>query len=224
MKNKYLAITLLSLATACCLPFALASNNNSNSNIDKLIHNNQGLSPQILKMGINAYKYAKAHGQVNKRYLTIVNLSAPSKDKRLWVIDLKTDKIIAHTLVANGKNSGVYRGTKFSNKAGSDESSLGVYVTGKPYVGHDGYSMRLHGIEPGVNNNAFKRAIVMHPAWYVSKSFAKEHGRVGRSWGCFALSKTMAPKIIHIIKGGSVLFAYASPEKYDPAVNGDDLA
>jgi len=175
-----------------------------------------GINPSALKLGMNAYKYAQEHGKVNKPYLTIVDLSMPSKERRLWVIDVKNNQVLANELVANGKNSGIDRGVRFSNAPSSKESSLGVYETSNTYIGKHGQSLRVVGLERGINNNALSRAIVVHPAAYVNSEFAASHGRVGNSWGCFALSPRVAPKVINLIKGGSVIFAYAPQEKSDP--------
>jgi hypothetical protein len=175
-----------------------------------------GINPSALKLGMNAYKYAQEHGKVNKPYLTIVDLSMPSKERRLWVINVKTNQVLANELVANGKNSGIDRGVRFSNSPSSKESSLGVYQTSNTYIGKHGQSLRVIGLEKGINSNALSRAIVVHPAAYVNSEFAKTHGRVGNSWGCFALSQRVAPKVINLIKGGSVIFAYAPQEKSDP--------
>lgn len=187
-----------------------SSNTIQENNIHQLINNNENLNPRILKLGLTAYRWAKMHRHVQKTILTIVNFNMPSRKKRLWVIDLHTDKILAYTLVANGKDK------NFSNQLDSDGTSLGIYLTGNTYIGKHGYSLRLHGLEKGINNNAYARAVVIHPAWYVSTAFAKKYGRLGRSWGCFALNKQIASKIIHIIKNGSVLFAYATLESHDP--------
>lgn len=175
-----------------------------------------GINPTALKLGMNAYKFAQEHGKVDKPYLTIVDLSMPSKERRLWVIDVKNDQVLANELVANGKNSGIDRGVRFSNSPSSKESSLGVYETSNTYIGKHGQSLRVIGLEKGINNNALSRAIVMHPAAYVNREFAKTHGRVGNSWGCFAISQRVAPKVINLIKGGSVIFAYAPQENRDP--------
>lgn len=174
-----------------------------------------GLSPNALKLGLNAYQWAVKHGGVKKPYLTIVDFSIPSKEKRMWVINLNTNKVLMKTLVANGKNSGTYKATRFSNASGSLESSLGVYVTGVQYYGNDGLSLHVKGLQPGVNSNAYGRAIEFHGAAYVSPSFAAAHGYVGRSWGCFALDKVILPKVIGTIKDGSVVFAYASGNAKD---------
>lgn len=188
------------------------------SSITNLINNKEGLSKHILQLGINAYHYAEVHGRVTKPYLVIADLSMLSKYKRLWIINVKTDKIVEHTYVANGKNSGLFRGTRFSNTPRSLQSSLGVYTTGPIFYGNDGISMRINGLEPGINSNAYSREVVFHGAWYVSQAFVNKYGRVGRSWGCFALPKSQISKVAHMINDGSVVFAYAPQENHDPAV------
>ncbi len=175
-----------------------------------------GINPKALQMGMKAYKWAQEHGKVNKPYLTIVDFSLPSKDRRLWIVDVKNDKVLANEYVANAKNSGVFKAVRFSNSPGSRESSLGVYETASTYIGKHGNSLRVIGLEKGINNNAYARAIVVHPAPYVSTAFAKANGREGNSWGCFALSPRVAPKVISLIKNGSVIFAYAPQENSDP--------
>lgn len=197
--------------------FALFANTFANTttnaiqtdSFNKIMQHPEGLSPKLLKLGLEAYQWAQHHGQVTKPYLTIVDLSMPSKYPRLWVIDLNTNRVTDHLLVANGKNSGVSKATRFSNQPGSKESSLGVYITGGKYYGDVGLAMRLYGLQPGINSNAYRRAIVMHGNWYVSKTFAKANGRVGRSYGCFTLSKAKVGEVVAKIKNGSVLYAYA---------------
>jgi len=140
--------------------------------------------------------------------LTIIDYSKPSSEKRLWVINLHEHSIDFHTLVAHGRGSGADKATKFSNVNNSKKSSLGVYLTSNAYVGHKGPAMRLIGLDKGFNTHALKRAVVMHGAKYVSKNFVNAHGRLGRSWGCPAVSKKLAKPIINEIKDGSILFAY----------------
>ena len=111
--------------------------------------------------------------------------------------------------MSHGINTGEETALHFSNTSGSKQSSLGLFMTGEVYQGRNGYSMRLDGMEAGVNDLARSRAIVMHGAWYVSEAFAKQHGRLGRSWGCPALSTTSARRVIDLIRGGSVLFVYS---------------
>jgi len=182
---------------------------NESSAMKSILASTTGLKPKVLMLGLNAYKWATKHSNVQKNYLTIVDFSIPSKDKRMWIINLNSDKVVIKALVANGKNSGLYKGTRFSNAHGTLESSLGVYLTGTTYYGNDGLSMHVHGLQPGLNSNAYSRTIEFHGATYVSPRFAKIYGRVGRSWGCFAMDKAIVPKVTSMIKNGSVVFAYA---------------
>lgn len=178
------------------------------------------LTPKVLKAAINGYLWAlKNHKVKNKKVLTVVNFAAPSYAKRMWVINLKKKKILMAMHVAQGKNTGLVYAKHFSNVPGSLESSPGVYTTGIEYYGEHGKSMRVHGLEQGINNNAYNRAIVIHPAWYVKPNFIREYGYTGRSWGCFAVDPTKAEKFMKNINHSSVLFAYAPPEKNDPVVN-----
>lgn len=178
------------------------------------------LTPTVLKAAINGYLWAiKNHKVGNKDILTIVNFNAPSYAKRMWVLNLKDDKILMAMHVAQGKNTGLIHAKYFSNVPGSLKSSPGVYTTGVEYYGEHGKSMRVHGLESGINNNAYNRAIVIHPAWYVKPAFIKEHGYTGRSWGCFAVNPARADQFMHNIDHNSVLFAYAKPEQHDPVVN-----
>ena len=179
-----------------------------------------GLSPNALKFAINAYQWALKHNAVaNPSVLTVVDYSQPSNKKRLWVIDLKDDRVLMHTYVAQARNTGTLYATHFSNNPGSRETSLGIYATMNPYDGEHGQSLHVKGLEPGINSNAESRAIEIHPAPYVTPTFIKTMGFAGRSWGCFAVNPAKAEKLISLIKNGSVLFAYASPEKYDERVN-----
>ncbi len=168
----------------------------------------QGLNPHVLGLALQAYKKLRQQGYDHQQVLTIVDYSKPSTEPRMWVIDLKNLKVAFQTLVAHGKNSGGNYADSFSNQPQSLKSSIGVYLTENTYVGHDGYSLRLDGLEPGFNSNAFSRDIIVHPANYVSESFAERHDRLGRSWGCFAVNPKIAPQLINNIKNGTVIFAY----------------
>lgn len=191
--------------------------NDESSTVKGILASTTGLKANVLKLGLNAYKWAEKQGKVKKHYLTIVDFSIPSKDKRMWIINLDTDKVVMKTLVANGKGSGLDKGIRFSNRQGSLMSSLGAYVTGVHYYGNDGLSLHVHGLQAGINSNAYSRTIEFHGAWYVSPSFAAKYGRVGRSWGCFALNKAMLPKVVKTIEDGSVVFAYANGHSQDYA-------
>ena len=150
----------------------------------------------------------------NEDIVSIIDFSKPSTEKRLFILDLKKHKILYHTYVAHGKNTGVNEAHKFSNNRGSNQSSLGLYRTGESYQGKHGYSLRLDGLEKGINDNARIRAVVIHSAWYVSEEFIKKHGRLGRSWGCPALPVDLSKEIIDLIKGGSCLYIYADDTEY----------
>lgn len=150
----------------------------------------------------------KKQGVITKDILTLVDFSLSSNLKRLWVIDLSTNTILYNSLVAHGRNSGDEFAKNFSNKGESFQSSLGFYATGEIYNGKHGRSLRLDGLEKGVNDNARSRAVVMHGADYVSDSFVKNHTRLGRSLGCPALPVELNDEIINLIKDKSCLFIY----------------
>jgi hypothetical protein len=152
--------------------------------------------------------------EINRDILGIIDFSKPSTQARLFIIDLKNKKLLIRSLVAHGKNSGENFASSFSNTSKSLKSCLGFFLTNETYYGKHGYSLRLDGLEKGINDNAKKRAIVIHGASYVSHEFAKAHGRIGRSWGCPALPIDLSEEIINKIKGGSCLFIYADDEYY----------
>jgi hypothetical protein len=160
-----------------------------------------------LEAALKAVERAKKAGRT-KRLLTLIDYSKPSAERRLWVIDLSTKRVLFHELVAHGKGSGDRVARRFSNEHATRASSLGLFETLETYEGKHGYSLKLRGLDPGVNDNAEARAIVVHAAWYVSDDFAKRHGRLGRSWGCPALDEKVAKRVIDTIKGESFLFAY----------------
>lgn len=180
-----------------------------------------GLTPKIVAYAVNAYRWAVKHNEVaNPSVLTIVDFKKPSFDKRLWVIDLKNDQVLLHTYVAQGKNTGAVYAKRFSNQPGSLESSPGIFTTARsPFYGEHGKALRIHGLEPGINSNAYDRAIEIHQAPYVTPAFIKQNGYAGRSWGCFAVNPARANEFIRLVKGGSVLFAYARPETDDSRVD-----
>jgi hypothetical protein len=111
-------------------------------------------------------------------------------------------------LAAHGKNSGDDRALRFSNAPQSLESSLGAFLTGETYMGKHGLSLRLAGLEKGINDNSLSRDIVIHGANYVSEAVARARGRIGRSWGCPAVRTEIARQLIETLKGGSLVVAY----------------
>ena len=162
----------------------------------------------ILELAALASNAARAQGFGTRPILTVIDYSLPSVNRRLWVLDLQADTVLFHERVAHGKGSGEYEAERFSNEHGSLTSSLGLFETAGTYEGKHGYSLRLRGLEEGFNDNAVQRNIVLHGAWYVTESFANDHGRVGRSWGCPALDPEVNRALIDAIKGGSLVFAY----------------
>lgn len=176
---------------------------------------NIGISKQLFDYAVKGYKYLAGKKSLrNTDIISIADLSKPSTEKRLYIININTGEVLFHTLVAHGKNSGQQYATNFSNDESSFESSLGFYITADTYEGKHGYSLRLNGCENGFNNNACKRAIVVHGASYVSESFIEQNGYLGRSHGCPAVPAQLSKKIIDIIKNGSCLFVYSPSKKY----------
>ena len=150
----------------------------------------------------------------NDKILTIVDYTRASHEKRMFVIDLEHRKLLYHSLVAHGRNSGVHFAEEFSNENRSLMSSPGFYRTAETYQGRHGYSLRLDGLEKGINDRARERAIVIHGADYVSKDFIEKHGRIGLSWGCPALPEELSREIIDVIKEGSCLYIHADGSSY----------
>lgn len=184
-----------------------------------ILHHAPALKPVVLRTAIKAYHWACARNSIPRSSrLTVVDFSLPSYEKRLWVIDLQTNHVLLHTYTAQGRASGTVYARHFSNQPGSLESSLGVYEITHSYSGKHGESLQLKGLEPGVNDNAEQREIVIHPAWYASPAFIKKYHRAGRSWGCFAVDPAVSRKLIRLTKGGSVLFAYAKQELHDSII------
>jgi len=177
--------------------------------LSPLLQQAPGLKADVLRLAMNAAKKAEDEGLVQRRdLLTVIDYSIPSSQPRLFVFDLASKKLLFRELVAHGKNSGDDVTTAFSNSPGSLETSLGLFVTADTYNGHNGYSLRLKGLEEGFNDMALDRAIVLHGAAYVSYEAVKVLGRLGRSWGCPAVSSLVSKKIIDTIRGGSAVFAY----------------
>jgi hypothetical protein len=172
-----------------------------------------GLGAEVLTLGLRAHERVRDAGLTDRSLVTIVDFSRLSREPRLWVVDVATGEILARELVAHGRNSGGDQADRFSNRSGSYQSSLGTFVTGSTYTGKHGRSLRLRGLDEGLNDNAFARAIVIHGADYVNEGIVKQLGRLGRSQGCPALSPAAAARVIDLIRDGTTFFAYyPSPE------------
>lgn len=220
MKNKVFLFSLVFLGIAGWGPISYAKHRSTGSknwirNEMALIEPQaDNLDPTVLKLSLKAYLKAREEGLDQKEMLTIIDYSKPSTERRLWVIDLKDGKVLFNTWVSHGRNSGEVNATSFSNEPGSLKSSYGVFETMTVYEGHNGESLHLKGLEPGINDNAYRRSIVMHGAWYVSPRVIDEYGTLGRSWGCPAVREQLAKPIINTIKGNTILFAYYPNQKW----------
>jgi len=163
---------------------------------------------EVLGVALKAYECARSTRLVAEGLLTIIDYTLPSTARRLWVIDVAARRVVFNELVAHGVASGENYAAAFSNEPGSRRSSLGLFRTEDVYVGEHGESLRLSGLEPGINDRAMERAIVMHGAPYVSRAVIAARGELGRSWGCPALEPGVERRVIERIKGGTALFAY----------------
>lgn len=175
----------------------------------KLISNASAADPKVLEMAARALSCGHEAGvSVHPATLSVIDYSRSSTQPRMWVFELEQGKLLFEERVAHGRNSGGDRATRFSNSPGSLMSSIGAFVTADTYEGRNGYSLRLHGLEPGFNDKAFERAIVIHGAPYVSEGLIQSQGRLGRSFGCPAVRPAIARSLIDSIRGGSFVFAY----------------
>ncbi|MGB5104006.1 MAG: murein L,D-transpeptidase catalytic domain family protein [Steroidobacteraceae bacterium] len=172
-------------------------------------------NPKVLSLATRAADCARRQGLLDGfKHLAVIDYSLPSTTPRLWIFDVTRGRLLYQELVAHGRNTGERVAERFSNVEGSKMSSLGLFQTAETYYGSNGYSLRLHGLDRGFNDNALARAIVMHGAPYVSEAIAERMGRLGRSWGCPAVRKEVARTVIDTLKGGALLFAYYPDGKW----------
>lgn len=193
---------------------ALAPSAGAESEVDRLAALAPELSRGVLERALTALECSPDPGLRDASVLAVIDYSLPSTEKRLWVFDRAEPRLLYHVLVAHGVGTGEDRARAFSNRLGSRQSSLGLFRTAETYHGRNGYSLRLDGLDPGVNDRARERTIVIHGAWYVSRDFAAEHGRLGRSWGCPALDERVAASVIDTIKDGAALFVSGDDEPW----------
>jgi len=176
--------------------------------------NNSDLKFEVFEYALSGYlKLVSQNKLKNSKYLTIIDMGMSSNEERLFIINMSENRIEHQSIVAHGRASGNEFAKIFSNTVNSHQSSIGFYQTAETYFGKHGLSLRLDGLEYS-NDNARKRAIVIHSADYVSESFIKKFGRLGRSYGCPSLPKKDYKEIIQKIKVGSALFIYYSDQDY----------
>ena len=210
MQRSYIGIFLSLLATtvsagpADSAPFLATA-----TLLARLHQSAPGLDAGVLSLALDARDCAIRSGATpDAQRLAVIDYSRPSTERRLWVFDVTEVRLLHAEYVAHGRNSGGNFATAFSNRDGSHQSSLGLFETTDTYIGGNGYSLRMDGLEPGVNDKAMSRAIVMHGARYVDPVAGERQGRLGRSFGCPALRPVIARKVIDTLKGGQLLFAY----------------
>ena len=173
-----------------------------------------GADAKVIALAVRATQCSRAQGVAPAQRLAVIDYSLPSTEQRLWVFDLKRRKLLFHELVAHGRNSGENMATLFSNRNESHATSIGLFRTQQSYLGQNGYSLRMEGLEPGFNDNAFDRAIVIHGAPYVSPVLARANGRIGRSLGCPAVRPAIAHRLIDSMKDGQLLFSYYPDQRW----------
>ena len=172
------------------------------------------LNPQALKSAISAMQCAVNNGASQARHLAVIDYSQPSTARRLWIFDLQSKRLVLRDLVAHGQNSGENFATQFSNDEGSYQSSLGLFRTQESYKGTHGYSLRMDGLEPGINDRARDRAMVIHAASYVNPLWSERQGRIGRSQGCPAVRPQVARKVVDKLKDGQFMFAWYPDKRW----------
>ena len=174
------------------------------------------LDPAVLARALDSARCAQAAGALpadGPHVLTVIDFSLPSTAERLWVLDLERGEVLLQTYVAHGQGTGDDRAERFSNIDGSHQSSLGLFRTAERYTGKHGVSLRLDGLDPGLNDQARARAIVVHGADYAAPAFIEQHGRLGRSWGCPAVATELIETLVQTIEGGAPLFAWYPGDK-----------
>jgi hypothetical protein len=199
---------LARLSLACALALACARAPAADGLQASLSRAAPAVDPAVLGLALQAVNCASQADTARPQRLAVIDYSRASTEPRLWVFDLDRRRLLFSERVAHGRNSGDNYAVKFSNRESSLASSLGLFRTLDTYDGDNGYSLRMEGLEPGINSNAYDRAIVIHGADYVSDKFVRKVGRIGRSHGCPAVRRQVATPLIDSLKGGNYVFAY----------------
>lgn len=210
MKKKFIILIIITTFLVSATSMAADDYQRTTKNLYRKMKLSNKINYKLFENAVTGYEKINSKG--NGDFLTIIDFSKPSTEKRFYVLDMKRKRVFYETYVSHGVNTGNLNATKFSNRINSRKSSLGFFLTNETYFGSNGYSLRLDGLEPGINSNARKRAIVIHGADYANPDFIEKTGRLGRSWGCPALPLGLNKEIIDTIKNGTVIF-----------INGNDL-
>lgn len=193
------------IETSVTIPYR---SNAHNTLLSKLAAEAPDLSSQVLRTAVSAMHCAIAGGAEPADRLAVIDFSLPSHEQRMWIFDLATQTLMLQDLVAHGQGSGDDFARDFSNIEGSHQSSIGLFRTQESYFGQHGYSLRMDGLEPGFNDLARQRAIVIHSADYVSNDWIQQHGRIGRSHGCPAVRPEVASMVVDSLKEGQFMFSW----------------
>ncbi|MEQ1513759.1 MAG: murein L,D-transpeptidase catalytic domain family protein [Lysobacteraceae bacterium] len=200
---------------AISAPLHQTHTNSASSLLGRLQRLAPEANPKVIALALEAAECAAASGVAAPALrLAVIDYSRPSTERRLWVFDLKKTILLYAEYVAHGRNSGENFANAFSNRESSHQSSLGLFATAETYTGGNGYSLRMDGLEPGINDQARARAIVMHGAPYVDPVMAQRQGRLGRSFGCPAVRPAVANDVIDTLKQGQLVFAYYPDQQW----------
>ncbi len=197
----------------CLLSVSLVSTHSMADGFDSVMYEKLSvqapeLNATVLRKALQASRCAVSNGIRVPDRLAVIDFSLPSARQRLWIFDLTEHRLLLRDLVAHGKNSGMTSPSEFSNIEGSHQSSLGLFRAQESYRGKHGYSLRLDGLEPGINDLARQRAIVIHGADYVNADWVRDYGRIGRSHGCPAVGREIISQVVDNLKGGQLVFKY----------------
>jgi hypothetical protein len=174
-----------------------------------------GLNEKALEYALLGYRrLLRRHALHKTDVLSVCDFSQPSSAKRMYVLDLQNRRLLYRTYVAHGMRSGRVYANSFSNIPDSHKSSLGFYITRNTYMGSNGLSLRIDGVEKGFNDKARARSIVIHGANYVSERILHKYGRMGTTFGCPAVPEDMASQIIPVLKNGTCFFIYYPSKRY----------
>lgn len=214
MMKTFRRLVVAAVVVAACLNPAYASEAGDYMLIDSLSRQAPALERQVLGLAVSAMQCAVRSGMEPSERLAVIDFSKPSSEQRLWIFDLRRNTLLIEDFVAHGQNSGENFATAFSNTVGSYQSSLGLFRTQESYFGRHGYSLRMDGLEPGVNDRARERAIVIHAADYVDPTWVERQGRIGRSQGCPAVRPEIARSVVDNLKGGQFMFSYYPDQEW----------